>query len=485
MNRLIGTVSLLGLCSLAACLAACGPPDLQYVNWAPDGRRAYAQSARVAGKTWVVSQMLVDSGGKSLSAHVRPNEGVIAWMPDSEHVIVARREIPPSDWDDYARALGPTRSSYVEASASELVAMVEGNAGGWKAFDSSPAMRAWLGLLGSLDITAQDVMYYLQQTRPASIAPLVHYLQAASDSRDNSMVLDKSVLESPTLVELRLRNASAASDAGERLISRATGEIWWAAPSPDGGALVFETDSPALYVASLRVDKPPVYIGRPEDWSGHAAWSPDGQYVAYVQAGEDVGLITRMRICAPNGDVIQNPEPGEALARASKESPARVAWLPDGRIVFTSAATLPAIASARSKGSTFYALRFQPTVAVERMVSEPVASQLPEDVDDFVVSPDGRKVAIYGGSAVSVLFVDAGKYVSLQDGFDPTKYEGWPVDVPAWRNSDELSYLVPAGAPGGSRNRVEIVVTSLKDGTRHVISKSWPDSSLLPPLKGN
>ena len=490
--------------ALVALLAGCGPPDIQYVNWAPDGQRAFVSSGRMSPQktlgTYVVDQMMIDASGKRLS--LQPgHEGVLAWMPDSRRVIIARWS-PARDWHDYAQVLGPTRSLYVKAAATDLGDLVAANKGDWNAFDRSLALRSWNNRLKSIPVDASQALYFLEQTRPQLIAPLVVAANGLRSYNPEEEVFNPDDIEVPAIVELRLRG-SAAADAGDHLLIRSSEMIWWAVPSPKGTAVAYaissidnSDDSSRLYLVSLQGRARPIYLGRLVDseWgSSGVAWSADGQNLVFTQASDDLSLITQVRVCSARGTVLPNPGPSEVLVRAAAREPGhsdrvigRVAALPDGRILFTGATSpLPAVASARSTGSTFYALRLQPKHALERLVPDSLQAQLPYDVDDFVVSPDGKKIAIYGShGSVSVFFIDPVKYMSLQGDIDSSDYEpNEPVTLPSWKSADELTYLIPAGDPAGSLRRAEIVIASLKDGTKRVISRSWPDRSLLPRLK--
>ena len=158
----------------------------------------------------------------------------------------------------------------------------------------------------------------------------------------------------------------------------------------------------------------------------------------------------------------------------------------DSRILFAGAKfTLPATTQNLPNGLTLFALRQQPAPAIEQLISDAVPSRLTERVNYFSVSPDGKKVAILGKSgAVSVLTLDNKSFATLQDSSPQFAAKGNDDSmlVPAWRNADELTFLVPAGDRSGSPARAEVVIASLHGG-RSAISKTWADSANLPRLE--
>ncbi len=70
----------------------------------------------------------------------------------------------------------------------------------------------------------------------------------------------------------------------------------------------------------------------------------------------------------------------------------------------------------------------------------------------FAVSPDGKFVAFSGDNAVSVLELATGKTEVVQ------KVESQTGVAPAWKSNTELSFIVPAGTPGGPPQRAEVVI---------------------------
>ena len=118
---------------------------------------------------------------------------------------------------------------------------------------------------------------------------------------------------------------------------------------------------------------------------------------------------------------------------------------------------------------------------------------LPPRIDRFIVSPDGKRIAIPGSAGeVAVLEIDtrAVQKLSNKNNAQFTKSEKYANRVlirpsPAWRSADELSFIVPAGHPVGGPRRGELVLQQLNAAPR-AISKSWSDEmtdSFLPRPK--
>jgi hypothetical protein len=300
----------------------------------------------------------------------------------------------------------------------------------------------------------------------------------------------------PQIHELHARGAFASAASDDQLLLRSADGFGSLAVSPNGRAVSFVRQEGAdlrLHVMAFEAGAQPVLV---ETGAEFAAWSPDGQDLAYTKSdmprrsgksGLGLGSIALRRVCTPDGAIIAEAEAGEDVAGLIlPEYPARVAWLPDGRILFAGAKfTLPATTQSLPNGLTLFALRLQPMPSVEQLLSDAVASRLTERINFFNVSPDGKKVAILGkAGAVSVLMLETKTLATLQDSAPQfaAKSNDDSMLVPTWRNSDELTYLIPAGDLVGRPARAEVVIASLRGGKR-AISKSWPDSAGLLRLE--
>ena len=484
------------LVSIALLITGCGPEE--WIVWAPDGEHA------------IVNNGLIGSAGNTFGEAPGENETIAAWLPDSRRVLVMRT-VAAENWAEYAALLGEDRVAIVTEAAGELGRLIAEHQDTLAELEGTPGFKIWMENLESRGERAEAVMQFLDATRPGLLDPLLEASakrDAAAAQKQNggaeasapapSAATIREQLGYPQIHELHIRSVGGQGVSDDQLLIRFAGDIGLLAVSPNGRAVAFVRDEAAdlrLYVMALEPGAQPVLVQSGADF---AAWSPDGQDLAYSKSnisrriqhekdGLGLGSIARRRVCTPDGSIIAEPEPGEDVAGLIlPEYPARVAWLPDGRILFAGAKfTLPATTQNLPNGLTLFALRLQPAPLVEQLIADTVPSRLTERVNYFTVSPDGKKVAVLGNAgAVSVLALDTRTFSTLQDSSPQFTKKGNDDSmlVPAWRNADELTYLVPAGDRAGSAERAEVVIASLRGGKR-AISKSWPDSANLPRLE--
>ena len=463
------------LAAVTLLLTGCGPEE--WIVWAPDGAHA------------IVHDGIIDSAGNTLGSIIGEHESLAAWLPDSRRVLVVR-SVKAAGWEEYAALLGGERAAIVAEAGAEAARVIAEYRGDLAKFDESPGFKIWKDNLDARGEEIETVLYYLQVTRPGLLDPLIE-AGGPADAKEKKEEIDTAKIR-----ELHIRTALANGDSDDQLLLRSADEFGPLAVSPNGRAVSFvrrEAADLRLYAMALEAGAQPVLV---ESGAEFAAWSPDGQELAYsksdlphraAKSGLGLGSIARRRVCTPDGAIIAEAEAGEDVAGLIlPEYPARVAWLPDGRILFAGAKfTLPATTQNLPNGLTLFALRLQPAPSVEQLIADSVPSRLTERVNYFTVSPDGKKVAVLGNAgAVSVLALETKTFSTLQDSSPQFAKKGNDDSmlVPAWRNSDELTFLVPAGDPAGTPARAEVVIASLRGG-RRAISKSWPDSANLPRLE--
>jgi hypothetical protein len=475
ISKLIPRQFLAAACGgLLLLCAGCDPKD--WICWAPDGQHAFV---RGADGTW-----LVDSSGTILGKATDAR----AWLPDSRRVI-AIRAVKPNNWDEYAALLGPERSEKAIRAAAQLLEMIKNYQGDWSKFGESEPYKRWesaeIGKTYNGSWLLQSATLYLRQTSPQVLAPI---LKAAS-------IQEKDLI--PNVYEIVIRNVLSSDPPAEQLLARFPDEILWVCASPGGHAVAFtveEPQRPALYVIPPAADGRAVLV---DAGVTEADWSTDGQNLAYakttvpyslLQESMQLGTITHRRVCGSDGQVLTAFEPAKDLAGVILgRNSTRVACLPDGRILFAAAPiSLPAVTSDTPSHLTLYAIRTGATPTLESVVHPEDVSRLPGRVDRFSLSPDKKKVAILDEKGqVSVVSLDTGTLLPLQETTVYSDTGKYTQLIPTWRNTNEVTCVVPVGDASGSTGRAEVVLATL-NGQKTTISKSWPDAmikALLPPCE--
>ena len=493
---LVQKLPLAALGALTLLVAGCGPED--WIVWAPDGRHGIVRD----------DSRLIDPAGNVLGTIAGEHEFVAAWMPDSRRVLVLR-DVPAQGWAEFAALLGEERAAQVAYAAGDLARLIGENRDALEAFADSPGFKIWRENLETCGVEFAAVASHLDSARPGLLDLLLEASArkeaAEAKKEDGSPDAGKpprTVAElreeigMPKIHELHIRNAVASGDSGDRLLLRFADEFGQFAVSPNGRALAFirvEGTDTRLYTTDLEEGAKPVFIGSGVEF---AAWSPDGQELAYTKCEVPhrsekselrLGSIARRRVCTPDGAIIAEPEAGEDVAGLIlPEYPARLAWIPDGRILFAGAKfTLPATTQDLPDALTLFAIRLNPKTSIEQLIPDSIPPRLTVGANYFTVSPDGQKVAVLGkAGAVSVLTLAAKTFATLQDVVPQfeKKNDDDSILVPAWRTADELTFLVGAGDPAGSPGRAEVVLATLR-GEKRAISKTWPDSGHLPALE--
>jgi hypothetical protein len=444
-----------------------------YIHWAPDGQHAFVQGADGA---W-----LIDSSGAILGKATDAR----AWLPDSHHVIVDRA-VKPKNWDEYAQLLGTDDVDRVTEAANYLVNILQNYHGEWSNFTASASYKTW-EKAEEVRVTVQSVTFYLRQTNPQAIAPVIEAMPP--DVKTN---IDEFT---PDIHEIVIRNVLPPAPPADQLLTRFPFGILWVAASPGGQVIAFAADTPgrpSLYVMPRIPNARPILV---DEGVAEADWSTDGQNLVYAKItvptellsqSAQLGTITCRPVCGTNDQLLTEFPTAKDLAGVLVGGKiTRVACLPDGRILFAAASVhLPAITADMPGQLTLFALPAGATQSVISVVLPADIDRLPNRADRFVLSPDKKKVAIPGNAGqVSILFLDTGKLVPLQEANVYTNTQNSDQLIPSWRNANEIALAVPVGDPAGSSNRVEAVLANLGGG-KSLISRSWTTNmakDFLPP----
>ncbi len=463
-HRLLPAVSgLLVLC------AGCDPTD--WICWAPDGQHAFVQGADN-------NTFLIDRTGRIIGKATDAR----AWLSDSRQV-VAIHTVKPTNWDEYARLLGPGRAEKTTSAAASMTHVLQTYHGEWAKFGESPEYQKWekdvVGHSYKAEWLIRAVALYLQQTNPGILAPVL---------ATNSLSITDLI---PDICELNVHSVLPPEAHDERLLARFPDDILSVFPSPTGqtvGFAVAEPDRPALYLIAQATNSSPEKV---DDGVTEAAWSTDGRDLIYakttvpydlLQNTMQLGTITSRRVCGTNGQMLAKFEgptdlAGIILGQSDSQRSTLLACLPDGRILFAAAPIrLPALASDQPSHLTLFAIRPGPTPTLESIVRPADIPRLPDRVDRFALSPDKKRASIVGQQGnVSILSLDTGEVLAIQPAAVYSNSDKYTQLVPTWRTTNEVTCLVPIGDPSGSTSRVEVVLENL-NGQKTAISLSWSNA---------
>lgn len=353
-------------------------------------------------------------------------------------------------------------------------------------FADSVSYKKWDQAEGT-PVTIQSVIFYLRQTNPQAIAPILKAMSADAKTQIDDLT--------PYIHELIIRNILPSDPPTDQFLTRCPFGILWVAASPGGKVIAFTGDTqehPSLYVIPRFSGAQAVLV---DVGATEADWSTDGQNLVYAKTtmpyellskSVQLGTITSRLVCGTNDQILAEFPPAKDLAGVLLGgNVTRVACLPDGRILFAAAPVhLPAITADTLSHPTLFALPAGATQSVESVVLPADIEHLPNRVDRFALSPDKKKVAIPGDAGqVSILFLDTKKLVPLQEANVYTNSQSSDQLIPSWRNANEIALAVPAGYPSGSTNRAEVVLVNL-NGAKTAISRSWATNltkAFLPP----
>jgi len=245
------------------------------------------------------------------------------------------------------------------------------------------------------------VTFYLRQTNPQVVAPILDAMSADEKAKIDDLTPISTRSSSATSCRLKppadqlLVRFPFLNFVGERFPER-TGD--------------------RLYRGNAGA---PVPLRHPRFRRAHATlmdegvtegdWSTDGQNLVYAKTtlpyellskGVQLGTITSRQVCGSFGQLLAEFPPAKDLAGVLlSEHVTRVACLPDGRILFA-AASRPLAGHHRRYAGSAHAIH-SPAGATQSIASVVLPAdieRLPNRADRFVLSPDKKKVAIPGNT---------------------------------------------------------------------------------------
>jgi hypothetical protein len=457
----------LALVLAATALLAGGCLPHEFIWWSPDGQTAAVRTEE--------GLRLAGTNGQ-LSAVVLPGEiQSAAWLPDGSGLVVSRTW-KAKDWAAAEQVIPPDEAATTRQMAGAVPDLLKSaliaSGGSWDKVEEK-----FLKPLGMTESAALESAWScaLNLHRAAIVAVLASFTNAATVQAE---VLSEATNGIPIheLSLLRLRNGQPAGET--QALARSLRPLLDPIVSPRHAVLAFRTGSGALKAMTLEGQNPLVVVG--EDVS-YAVWSADGRALYHIDLGKSdkVGEIRSRTVVGDNGKLLPGGSQAKTLAMAAfgPGTAPRLAVLPDGRLLFASVPiALPAREAAINPGAQLFLL----DPAKPDAAPVPVAvkeGSLPDDLNAFAASPDGRFVAVVEGGTdtVAVLELATGKANIISP-----PHTGWKSRmIPAWRNPRELSF---AALPAATAARPELILWQA-GALERILSKTWPDNVVKPWLE--
>ncbi len=449
---------------LLLALAACEPKER--AEWSPDGSRAAIlaeQRLHFADLRGGLSDPLADRD----EAPGRFLVDSFDWLPDGSGVVVHRVRIAPK-WEDLAPLLPGTDASRVGALAARVPELLSAAVAIHGDADRADQLLGKLSPGESLALTNALRLALAKDEAPVRAA-LTNAPKALA-----SLESGEGELKGFLLHELAVLRPDSGKPSD--VISRGLRGVHSLRVSPRHPVVAYTVETGESNRYDLQVlpfaAAPPVTVAT--GVTRAFDWTPDGISLVFMTSISEGngGLveIERRRILDETGrlgDSLPGGEDDGELGYAVVAFSPRLAVLPDGDVLFAShPGNLPAAAGDLGESPRLFRLPAEGGAPVEIPTED---GALPMDLGYFVLSPDGRRIAVVesGTDAVALVDLESGKS-ELVSGPHP----GWKTRVmPSWRNAEEFSFA----APDPDSKRVRWLLW--KDGKTSDPSAGWTDKT--------
>jgi hypothetical protein len=442
----------------------------QRVVWSPDGNRA-----AILGDDGL---HVCDVSGK-LSPVLVPDVKCVAWLPDSQRVVVSTQRAFKT-WQDASQAYpeqAAAAGKKVEAVRAELLAATHG----WSTFVDDTKKK--------LSLTNVQLALSLMNLRDnsASTDTLTAKLDDEGKKAFSEQMIVEDIVQIYTVSET---NATAGAELYRR--PNAGNGIQSLRVSPTGQAVLVSNSEQG---PAENEQEPLKLLLVPTDGSGKSCeigrgaeypdWSPDGKYVIYITPADwkenqmqvMVGVLVRQQVTDENGHFLEADHlpVREDLAGFLYNGLSRVRVAHDGRIFFSAAEiSLPAAVKDIDPELTIFSFDPGKQSTLTRVVPRSAMQTLGNAAQYFELSPDARYVCVpFDDGRVSVLDIASGEAQLVQpEAKREADNQSQLASVPAWRTARELTFVRPVA----NSTAHEVVRYSVPDKTATVISAAWPAS---------
>ena len=456
------------------------------VVWSPDGERAVVLTME--------GTYVCDAGGK-IGRALAPPAGVACWLPDSKHVLLARR-MTVRTWAECRLLPAPVRRR------------IWAGAEAWRARAHGfivPVCQA--SRERSCYEEAQAQALYLRQTYPEEELRRMGAgrLELFEKAQCAVWKLQRCTI---TGLSIRVDGVVAASLEKEVLsvVCSPMGKVF-AYTAGSGDPWDFTIGPPSLFVCSADGEGPPRMVAGL--CSAFFDWSPDGRALVYARTGAPksegtdlsddlrMGAIRYHPVCGADGKLLKALRSGWAEARGMFDAADGIslsgpggkdeAWdmvavafydrmrtrrLADGTILFSGVEMRLPITQAEEAKPTLFRVGVKD--ARPRAIIPPKGLGRQHIVELFSVSPDGRRACIPASpDRVAIVEIATGTLQRVPSAVDGAAKEQNLVSVPTWRSGDSLCLVI--WKKEKMQLRPEVVLWSPSTGKVDVISQGWPE----------
>ncbi len=458
----------------------------KHLVWSPDGQRA-AVIAK-GGTDDEAGLYLCDAEGK-LSARLVPAVYRVAWLGDSQQMVVARAQ-KTADWTEVTRMLGAAKAAEVatkaEASWEKTAANRQEQ---WSAdqHGSGPLGTRSNGPQRSLALGGDGyggaTMVYLWAHQADGLRALY--------GKETDEIRAKDIFSGHELLMARIVDDKIQLGT---TLHEGLAEIQDIRIAPGDRAVTFtEEATPGSDKESrlmlARINGTGAVLVA-ERTSLFADWTADGRSLVYVQAlgggakKDDLRLasLVRREVVDDHGQ-IKVTEKTEDLAGLMYSNTTRVRCLQDGRILFNAVEFNLPVASkdADAEREKLFALDMARQATLVRMIPRDNAEHLPKVLAFFEVSPDEKQVLVGGYEGeVSVLTLSTGEVQQVQEAGEYNL-----MAAPVWRRDGEITYAKRNPETDGKKPERKAEIVLRKGDQEKVLSQSWSSTMLEQVFPGS
>ncbi len=439
------TSFIIGFILVAITVGGCIPRRL---FWSPDGQRLAVLTED--------GLRLSDPSGK-LSEPIANFVELVAWLPDS-HRFVAELMMPAKTWEEASVVLPEERRRELLQLADRVRQEILAYSGDWEKFE--PSAKA-----GMSDEEFLALLLYVRDHRREGLPE-----KLGEKWKDfEKMTAEVHLLQIYDVSDLRATPG--------QILTKTLGKIGEMRLSPDGQTLAC--------VQGERLSVLPVSGGAlrtvAEPVATYPDWTSDNRSLVYAttrvkpsDAGDSLqlGTIALRQVRDESGALLKEfAAPDERIGVVFWPQ-MTIRCLRDGRILFSAMeVNLPATKQDMPQRATLFSFDPDKQPTVSRVIPRGSEASLPDGLSAgiFEVSPDEKRIAVQGTKAtVSVIILATGEVQEVLKEPDAEV-----KSAPAWRNSEELTIVVPPKSKWGSPNRDEIVLWCCHDKAK-CLSCDWP-----------